>query len=284
LGVAEAGTNVYLATLQDHEQDLAASAGVFRAQAEQWAEPSRGERTTEAVFDLAIGGAFALLGGIAAPWRDRRRRCGRVEQDHEADRRDEEEGRRKRARADRQSRCGGQGVAWRGSALTDTGIHAAIPEQRLINVEARANGPGNKWGVKTKDLYPAKEPKPPVAGGSSMEIALPTDKEPRKKGRLEGLEYLSRTWRRKSATRPDATWSLRKRRPQLTVLHIYDTRKEDSLRLEIQALIEFLSSNKIEILNVAGPRESKEPGVYDWTLTMLRFLNRAWDPQKQPGE
>ena len=71
------------------------------------------------------------------------------------------------------------------------------------------------------------------------------------------------------------------------VLHIYDTRKErisnpNSLRLEIQALSDFLSSNKIENLNVAGPRESKEPGVYDWTLTMLRFLNRAWDPQRQP--
>jgi hypothetical protein len=65
------------------------------------------------------------------------------------------------------------------------------------------------------------------------------------------------------------------------VLHIYDTRKEqifnqDSLRREIQALTDFLSSNKIEVLNVAGPRESKEPGVYEWTLTMLRlFLNRA---------
>src|SRR5260370_19200614 len=48
------------------------------------------------------------------------------------------------------------------------------------------------------------------------------------------------------------------------VLHIYDTRKErilnqDSLRIEIQALTDFLSSNKIAILNVAGPRESKEP-------------------------
>jgi hypothetical protein len=65
------------------------------------------------------------------------------------------------------------------------------------------------------------------------------------------------------------------------VLHIYDTRKErifnpDLLRLEIQALTDFLCSNKIETLNVAGPRESKEPGVYEWTLTMLRFfLNRA---------
>jgi Circularly permutated YpsA SLOG family len=65
------------------------------------------------------------------------------------------------------------------------------------------------------------------------------------------------------------------------VLHIYDTRKErisnsDSLRLEIQALTDFLCLNKIEILNVAGPRESKEPGVYEWTLTILRFsLNRT---------
>jgi Circularly permutated YpsA SLOG family len=73
------------------------------------------------------------------------------------------------------------------------------------------------------------------------------------------------------------------------VLHIYDTRKErisnpDSLRLEIQALIEFLCSNKIEILNVAGPRESKKPCVYDWTPTMLRFLKRPRDPQKQSSE
>ncbi len=46
------------------------------------------------------------------------------------------------------------------------------------------------------------------------------------------------------------------------VLHIYDTRKEripnpDSLRLEIQALTDFLRSNKVAVLNVAGPRESK---------------------------
>jgi Circularly permutated YpsA SLOG family len=65
------------------------------------------------------------------------------------------------------------------------------------------------------------------------------------------------------------------------VLHIYDTLKErisnpDSLRLEVQVLTDFLRSNKIEVLNVAGPRESKEPGVYEWTLTMLRFfLSRA---------
>jgi hypothetical protein len=44
----------------------------------------------------------------------------------------------------------------------------------------------------------------------------------------------------------------------------------DSLRLEIQALTGFLCSNKIEILNVAGPWESKEPGVYERSLTILR--------------
>jgi hypothetical protein len=48
------------------------------------------------------------------------------------------------------------------------------------------------------------------------------------------------------------------------VLHIYDTRKErisnsDSLRLEIQALTDFLSSNKIEILNVAGLENQRSP-------------------------
>jgi Circularly permutated YpsA SLOG family len=64
------------------------------------------------------------------------------------------------------------------------------------------------------------------------------------------------------------------------VLHIYDTRKErmlnqDSLRLEIQALTNFQRSKKIEILNLPSPRESKEPGVYERTVTMLRlFLNR----------
>src|ERR1700720_264504 len=61
------------------------------------------------------------------------------------------------------------------------------------------------------------------------------------------------------------------------VLHIYDTRHErilnpDSLRHEVQTLTDFLRSNKIEVLNVAGPRESKEHGVYEWTLNMLRCL------------
>ncbi len=76
------------------------------------------------------------------------------------------------------------------------------------------------------------------------------------------------------------TWGLAKKLEK-PLLHIYDAPKErisnpDLLCLEVQALTDFLRSNKIEVLNVAGPRESKEPGVYELTLTILRFsLNRA---------
>jgi hypothetical protein len=76
------------------------------------------------------------------------------------------------------------------------------------------------------------------------------------------------------------------------VQHIYPTRKErifnpDSLCHEVQTLTDFLRSNKIEVLNVAGPRESKEPGVYEWTLTLLRLLDRAATgagPKSERGE
>jgi hypothetical protein len=45
---------------------------------------------------------------------------------------------------------------------------------------------------------------------------------------------------------------------------------------EIALKMAVLRHRHIEILNVAGPRESKELSVYEWTLTMLRFfLNQA---------
>ena len=74
------------------------------------------------------------------------------------------------------------------------------------------------------------------------------------------------------------------------VLHIYDTRNErifnpDSPCLEIQALRDLVCSKKIEILNVAGSRESKEPGVYEWRWRCCAFplIGRLLeqDPQKQ---
>lgn len=42
--------------------------------------------------------------------------------------------------------------------------------------------------------------------------------------------------------------------------------------MKVLALTDFLRVNKTEVLNEAGPRESKEPGVYKWTLTVLRFF------------
>jgi len=44
-------------------------------------------------------------------------------------------------------------------------------------------------------------------------------------------------------------------------------------------LRDFIASNRIGVLNVAGPRESKEPGVYEFTLEALR---RYW--QKPPRQ
>ena len=44
-------------------------------------------------------------------------------------------------------------------------------------------------------------------------------------------------------------------------------------------LEDFIASNRIEVLNVAGPRETKEPGVYEFTLEVLR---RYW--QQRQGQ
>jgi Circularly permutated YpsA SLOG family len=40
----------------------------------------------------------------------------------------------------------------------------------------------------------------------------------------------------------------------------------------------FIASNRIEVLNVAGPRESKGPGVYEFTLGVL---SRYWREQQR---
>jgi hypothetical protein len=45
-----------------------------------------------------------------------------------------------------------------------------------------------------------------------------------------------------------------------------------------EVLTDFLRSNRIEVLNVARPRESKEPGVYEWALSMLRAI---WSAGKE---
>jgi hypothetical protein len=64
------------------------------------------------------------------------------------------------------------------------------------------------------------------------------------------------------------------------LLHIFDTQSErifnpDSRRLDIQALSNFLCSNKIEILNVPV-LGNRRPDVYEWTLVVLHlFFNRT---------
>jgi hypothetical protein len=63
------------------------------------------------------------------------------------------------------------------------------------------------------------------------------------------------------------------------LLHMHNAPKErifnaDSHRLEIQAL-NFLCSNEIEILNVAGPRESKELGLYERPPAINRTASGA---------
>jgi hypothetical protein len=39
---------------------------------------------------------------------------------------------------------------------------------------------------------------------------------------------------------------------------------------QVRQLSDFIESNGIEVLNVAGPRESNEPGVYRFTLQLLQ--------------
>jgi hypothetical protein len=55
------------------------------------------------------------------------------------------------------------------------------------------------------------------------------------------------------------------------VLHIHNSETgRDPLSHQVRQLSDFIESNGIEVLNVAGPRESNEPGVYRFTLQLLR--------------
>ena len=55
------------------------------------------------------------------------------------------------------------------------------------------------------------------------------------------------------------------------VLHIHNSETgRDRLSYHVRQLKDFIKSNAIEVLNVAGPRESNEPGVYRFTLQLLR--------------
>jgi hypothetical protein len=84
------------------------------------------------------------------------------------------------------------------------------------------------------------------------------------------------------------------------VLRIYDTRKERifnevSLRFEVQALTDFLCSNKIDVLNVAGPRGGwgrEEWGIVNraslvsgpLSASLQTFMRRLLDPHPSAVE
>jgi hypothetical protein len=60
------------------------------------------------------------------------------------------------------------------------------------------------------------------------------------------------------------------------VIHLHASAKG---RLDpADQLIDFITSHRITVLNVAGPRASKEPGVYEFTLEALR---RYWQEQQR---
>ncbi|HEY0792109.1 MAG TPA: putative molybdenum carrier protein [Chthoniobacterales bacterium] len=56
-------------------------------------------------------------------------------------------------------------------------------------------------------------------------------------------------------------------------LHLHRTGKPDGLDSVLETAVQlaaFLDSHGIGVLNVAGSRESKEPGIYHFTLAVLR--------------
>lgn len=63
-----------------------------------------------------------------------------------------------------------------------------------------------------------------------------------------------------------------------TMNYVHDHQKPglhlSSAKLELaeaaRTLLDFIEQHDIKTLNVAGPRESKEPGIHDWTRAVLQ--------------
>ena len=56
-------------------------------------------------------------------------------------------------------------------------------------------------------------------------------------------------------------------------IHIYKSAfdySDEAFFKEVWRLKDFIESNQIGVLNVAGPRESSQPGVYAFALETLR--------------
>jgi len=62
------------------------------------------------------------------------------------------------------------------------------------------------------------------------------------------------------------------------VIHIHKGEAvPDAISQKALQLKDFIDFNSIEVLNIAGPRERGEPGVYQFTLQLLQ---RYWSARK----
>ena len=60
------------------------------------------------------------------------------------------------------------------------------------------------------------------------------------------------------------------RKPKIHIHKSATDFSDEAFNKEVSRLKDFIQSNRIAVLNVAGPRESSQPGVYAFTLMMLQ--------------
>ena len=74
-------------------------------------------------------------------------------------------------------------------------------------------------------------------------------------------------------------YAARVNKPRLHIHRAATDYIEAAFFKEVWRLKDFIESNQIVVLNVAGPRESNQPGVYAFALKMLR---QYWGIAKGP--
>jgi hypothetical protein len=80
----------------------------------------------------------------------------------------------------------------------------------------------------------------------------------------------------KSGTRLTIEESRKKHKPHLLI--------ELSNSKDIEVIISWLKNNNIKTLNIAGPRESQNPGIYQLSFTLLEKLLMSLFDKKEDGK
>jgi hypothetical protein len=70
-------------------------------------------------------------------------------------------------------------------------------------------------------------------------------------------------------------------KPEMRISRAETQAGKDAFFRQVWQLRHFIERNEIEVLNVAGSRESEEPGVYAFTLRMLR---QYWEDRNAPDD